>query len=125
MGGGAAFNKAIKYQDHFKTVVGFFPPLNTRWISCRGNYMDRFDPCCGVGEDYTHGLEVVGRFYGVVTIRLRQVTYPLYGCHNPDTAALVSQDNPIEMLDAYDVATANSPCTSPTVAGISSTSRPR
>jgi S-formylglutathione hydrolase FrmB len=104
MGGGAAFNKAIKYPDRFKTVVGIFPPLNTRWLSCRGRYMDPFDPCCwGWREDYSHGLEVVGRFYGVVTIRLRQVSYPLYGRRNPDTAELVSRENPIEMLDAYDV----------------------
>jgi hypothetical protein len=32
-----------------------------------------------------------------------QVCYPLYGRHNPDTAVLVSRENPIEMLDAYDV----------------------
>ena len=105
MGGGAAFNKAIKYQDRFKTVVGFFPPVNVRWESCRGRYMDNFDPnCWGWREDYSHGLTVVvGRFYGVVTVRLSQVTYPLYGRNNPDTAALISRDNPIEMLDAYNV----------------------
>ena len=34
---------------------------------------------------------------------MRQVSYPLYGRKNPDTAALVSRENPIEMLDAYDV----------------------
>jgi S-formylglutathione hydrolase FrmB len=104
MGGGAAFNKAIKFQDRFKVVVGIFPPLNIRWISCRGRYMDNFDPCCwGWREDFSNGHEVVGRFYGVVTIRMRQVSYPLYGKKNPDTAALVSRENPIEMLDAYDV----------------------
>jgi S-formylglutathione hydrolase FrmB len=104
MGGGAAFNKAIKFQDRFKTVIGIFPPLNTRWISCRGRYMDNFDPnCWGWREDFSHGLEVVGRFYGVVTIRMRQVSFPLYGRNNPDTAMLVSRENPIELLDAYDV----------------------
>ena len=39
----------------------------------------------------------------LVAIRLRQVCYPLYGRHNPDTARLVSLENPIEMLDYYDV----------------------
>src|SRR5262249_10052438 len=46
MGGGAAFKKAIKFQDRFKTVAAIFPPLNIRWISCRGRYMDNFDPKC-------------------------------------------------------------------------------
>ena len=36
MGGGGAFNLAIKYRDRFKTVVGVFPPVNMRWLSCRG-----------------------------------------------------------------------------------------
>jgi len=48
-------------------------------------------------------MEVVGRFYGVYTIRQAKVVYPLYGRKNPDTAALVASENPIEMLDAYDV----------------------
>ena len=46
---------------------------------------------------------MVGRYFLVFTIRERKVGPPLYGRRNPDTAALISQDNPIEMLDAYDV----------------------
>jgi hypothetical protein len=104
MGGGAAFAKAFKYRDCFRTAAGIFPPLNTRWISCRGKYMDNFDPhCWGWREDFDRPREVVGRFYGVITIRVRTVVYPLYGRHNPDTIALVSENNPIEMLDTYDV----------------------
>jgi S-formylglutathione hydrolase FrmB len=104
MGGGAAYNKAIKYQERFKVVAGLFPPVNLRWVSCRGRYMDNFDPCCwGWRTDYRNPLEVVARFYGVVTIRQGQFTGPLFGLFNPHTAALVSKENPIEMLDAYDV----------------------
>jgi S-formylglutathione hydrolase FrmB len=102
MGGGGAFNLAIKHRDRFKTVVGIFPAVNTRWLSCRGRYLDNFDPCCwGWREDYSHGWEVIGRFYGVISIHMCQVTYPLYGRKNPDTAELVSRENPIEMLDSY------------------------
>src|SRR5207249_3998301 len=80
MGGGAAFNKAIKYRHCFGVAVGVFPPLNLRWVSCRGRYMDNFDPCCWAWrEDFRRGREVVARFYGVITIRLRSVIYPLYG----------------------------------------------
>jgi S-formylglutathione hydrolase FrmB len=104
MGGGAAFHTAIKYQDRFKLVAGIFPPLNLRWVSCRGRYMDPFDPCCwGWKTDYRNPLEVVARFYCVIAIRQGQFTGPLYGLFNPDTAVFVSRENPIEMLDAYDV----------------------
>jgi pimeloyl-ACP methyl ester carboxylesterase len=104
MGGGAAYALAIKHPDRFKVAVAIFPPLNVRWISCRGRYMDNFDPCCwGWRTDFSRGHEVVGRFYGVITIRLGQTIYPLYGRDNPDIVNLVSASNPIEMLDLYDV----------------------
>jgi S-formylglutathione hydrolase FrmB len=104
MGGGGAFTLGIKHRDRFKTVLGIFPPVNPRWLSCRGRYFDKFDPCCwGWREDYSHGCEPVGRFYGVITIRMWQVSNPLYGRKNPDTAELVSRVNPIEMLDSYDL----------------------
>ena len=104
MGGGGAFHTAIKYPDRFGTVVAFIPPLNTRWEDCHGHYMANFDPnCWGWNDTFDQSFEVVGRYFLVFTIRLRMVRNPLYGRGNPDTAALVAQDNPIEMLDAYDV----------------------
>jgi hypothetical protein len=104
MGGGAAFTKVFKYPQCFKVAAGIFPPLNLRWVSCRGRYMDNFDPLCwGWREDFDRPREIVGRFYGVITIRVRAVVYPLYGRHNPDTMAQVSENNPIEMLDTLDV----------------------
>ncbi len=104
MGGGGAFHTAIKYPDRFGTVVAFIPPLNTRWEDCHGHYMANFDPnCWGWNDTFDQSFEVVGRYFLAFTIRLRRVRNPLYGRRNPDTAALVAQDNPIEMLDAYDV----------------------
>ena len=48
-----------------------------RWLDCHGRYMRDFDPdCWGWRTDFSRGHEVVGRFYGVVTIRLRQVIEP-------------------------------------------------
>ncbi len=99
MGGGAAYNLGIKYRDRVKVVVGVFPPLNTRWVDCHCRYMSNFDPCCwGWRTDFSHGFEVVGRFYGVITIRLRRVVDPLYG-RGPQTTELVSRENPIELID--------------------------
>jgi S-formylglutathione hydrolase FrmB len=104
MGGGAAFNKAIKYRDRFKVVCGIFPPVNVRWSNCKGKYMANFDPdCIGWKTDFNNGLAVVARFYGVFVIRQRAVVFPLYGRGNPDTTALISQENPLEMLDALDL----------------------
>lgn len=105
MGGSAAFAKVIKFRDKFGVAATFAPPLNLRWISCRGKYFDDFDPCCSeYREDFTHGRDVVGRFaHGLVKIRLRSFIYPQYGRGNPDTARLVASNSPIELLDVYDI----------------------
>jgi S-formylglutathione hydrolase FrmB len=104
MGAGAAFSKAIKYPERFKTVLGVFPPVNLRWEDCHGKYRRPFDPdCWGWREDFSRGCEVIGRFYCVITIRQRSIVNPLYGRNNPNTADEIARENPIEMLDAYDV----------------------
>jgi S-formylglutathione hydrolase FrmB len=104
MGGGVAFNKAFKFPDHFRVAVGLFPALNLRWEDCHGRYMADFDPACwGWRTDFDHRRQVVGRFYGVVTIRMRQVIGPLYPRGDPRTLDEISANNPIEMLDLYDV----------------------
>ena len=104
MGGGAAYNLGIKYRDRFGAVVGVFPPLNTRWIDCHGRYMGNFDPCCwGWRTDFSRRNEVIGRFYGVITIRSKRLTDPIYGKRVVPTVEQVSMDNPIEMLASYNV----------------------
>jgi hypothetical protein len=102
MGGGAAYNKGIKYRDRIGVVLGIFPPLNTRWIDCHHRYLANFDPdCWGWRTDFSRRREVIARFYGI-PIRLRQVVRPLYG-NDPNTAELVARENPIELLDLYDL----------------------
>jgi S-formylglutathione hydrolase FrmB len=103
MGGGSAYNLAIKHRDRFKVVVGMLPPLNTRWVDCHCRYMGNFDPCCwGWRTDFTHLHEPVGRFYHIITVRLKRVIGPLYDI-GPETAAEVSLENPIEMIDRLDL----------------------
>lgn len=103
MGGGAAYNLAIKNRDCFGVVLGMFPPLNTRWMDAHGNYMANFDPNNWGWRTQTGlGFGVVGRFFGVVTIRLKHVIGPLYG-FGPNAVAAMSRENPIEMLDTFDV----------------------
>jgi S-formylglutathione hydrolase FrmB len=104
MGGGAAFNKGIKFPERFKTVLGIFPPVNVRWEDCHGHWNAPFDPnCWGWRTDFDRPFHVVGRFYGVVVIRMRQSSIPLFGRHNPDMVAAISRENPIEMLEPYQV----------------------
>jgi S-formylglutathione hydrolase FrmB len=103
MGGGAAYTLAIKHRDRVGVVLGILPPLNTRWLDCHCRYMTPFDPCCwGWRTDFSNPYEVVGRFYGIITIRLKDVLDGLY-TGGPETAALVSRDNPIELLDRLDL----------------------
>jgi S-formylglutathione hydrolase FrmB len=104
MGGGAAFHTAIKYRDRIGVVVGFMPPLNTRWIDCHGRYRSKFDPACwGWRTDFTHGHEIVGQFYGIVRIKLKRIFDPLYDRSDPASVAEISAENPIEMLQSLDV----------------------
>src|SRR5207244_348318 len=104
MGGGAAFHTAIKYSDQFKTAAAFFPPLNLRWEDCHGRYRAPFDPdCWGWRTDFSRGHEVIGRFYGFFVVRQRRVGFPVLGRPDAETVGNISRDNPIEMLDAYDV----------------------
>jgi S-formylglutathione hydrolase FrmB len=101
-GGAAAYRMAMKYRDQFSTAVGIAAPLNLRWIDCHGRYFTHFDPNCWGWRTEIKGYEVVGRFYGVVIIRLGQLIFPLYG-RGPEAVAAVSRENPIEMLDSYNV----------------------
>jgi S-formylglutathione hydrolase FrmB len=104
MGAGAAFNKALKYRDRVGVAVGFFPPLNTRWEDCHGRYLSDFDPdCWGWRTDFSRGREVVGRFYGVVNIRLKRVLDPLYDRRDPASVLQISRENPVEMLERLDL----------------------
>jgi S-formylglutathione hydrolase FrmB len=103
MGGFGAYNLAMKYPDQFAVVVGIFPPVNLRWVNCHGRYMANFDPCCwGWRTTVDRGHEVIGRFYGLITIRVKRVLDPLFG-KGPEAIAAVSRENPIEMLDRLDI----------------------
>jgi S-formylglutathione hydrolase FrmB len=103
LGGGAAFNKAIKYPAYFRHVAAIYPPLNLRWQDCRGVYRANFDPeCWGWRTDFVHRRTVVARFYGI-PFRLRAILNPLYSRRNPETLPAIIRENPVEMLDLYDV----------------------
>jgi S-formylglutathione hydrolase FrmB len=101
-GGAAAYRIAIKRPDLFGIVIGGAPPLNVRWMDCHGRYFGNFDPDCWGWRTDLRGHAVVGRFYGVVTIRLGKLLFPLFGT-GPEALDALARENPIEMLDAYDI----------------------
>ncbi|HEY8506205.1 MAG TPA: alpha/beta hydrolase-fold protein [Gemmataceae bacterium] len=103
MGGFGAYNLGIKYRDRFGLLAGIHPPLHLRYLDCRGRYFANFDPgCLGIREQY-QPLAPVGRFLGgVITIRQWQLMTPLYG-GVPDPIPLIARENPLEMLDLYQV----------------------
>jgi S-formylglutathione hydrolase FrmB len=104
MGGSGAFHASIKHRDRVGVAVGLMPPLNLRWVDCRGRYRTHFDPdCWGWRTDASHGNEVVGRFYGVFSIPLKVVVGPLFDLSDPGAINAVSQANPIEMLERLNV----------------------
>jgi hypothetical protein len=103
MGGFGAYNLGFKYRRDFGVLVGIMPPLNLRYIDCRGRYLAPYDPNCVAMRTEIRPGEVIGRFYGVVKVRSRQLIGPLIGRRSPDAIAIIASENPIEMLFTYDV----------------------
>jgi S-formylglutathione hydrolase FrmB len=104
IGGGAAFHHGIARRQEFGVVIGIFPPLNVRWQDTHGHYFAKFDPeDWGWREHYHLGLKPVGKFFGgLVSVPWRRLVHPLYG-HGNQVIPQMSRDNPIEMLDTYEL----------------------
>ncbi len=102
MGGGGAFTQAIKHKDKFKVAMGFMPALNLRWVDCHGRYETAFDPDCWSWRSRLKPFEVIGRPKGLVKVRFHNLAGPLVG-HGPDAMDKLSQFNPIEVMDHYDL----------------------
>jgi hypothetical protein len=103
MGGFGAYNLGIKHRDQFKIVIGIMPPLNLRYENCHGRYFANFDPSCTRLREQLRPWQPVGRFFGVVTIRQRTLALPLFGKGDRDVMPKIACENPVEMLEAYDV----------------------
>ena len=103
MGGFGAYNLGIKHRCYFKIVVGIFPPVNLRWVDCHCKYRTEFDPCCWGWRQRVPPCEVLARFYCVVPIRLKRMITPLYGRDEAEALEGITRENPIEMLETYNV----------------------
>jgi S-formylglutathione hydrolase FrmB len=103
MGGFSAYNHAIKYRDRYKLVAGFLPPLNWRYLDCHGRYFSNFDPdCIGWAERYRPHSSI-GMFFGFIRVNQKHMIDPLYGRNRRVVAQSIAAENPVEMLEAYDV----------------------
>ena len=104
MGGHGAFSKTMKHPDKFRIALGVLAPLNMLYTSCRGRYMDNFDPCCWKQRtEPGRSWEIVGQFYGFLIITQGHLIHPMYGKNNPEALELMRQDNPFDLLDSRDV----------------------
>ena len=101
MGGFGAYNLGFRYPERFKVLAGMYAPLNVRWVDCHGRYRANFDPDCWGWREQFPPHEVVAWVSGI-PVFLKNFSDPLFG-RGPDLADTVSQENPSEMLAAYDV----------------------
>jgi len=103
MGGFAAYNLGFKYPDEFGVLVGLLPALDIRYADCHGNTFGPYDPNCNRYRDDVAPLRPVGRLPSGLVIRERQILKPMFGHERSNAVAFMSSQNPVEMLDAYDI----------------------
>jgi S-formylglutathione hydrolase FrmB len=104
MGGGAAFDLAIRHKDQFGVTLGIFPPLNFRYLDCNENYRGKYDPNCFMLRTRADNDDEVLAYFlaGLVKIRIGAMAKPLFG-RGDDVVEGLSRFNPYENLDRYDV----------------------
>jgi len=103
MGGFGAYYLGIRHRDRIGVVAAVFPPLNLRYLDCHGRYFSDFDPMCIGWRTRIRYFAPIGRYYGgLVTIREHRLIRPLYGLTR-DAVAVLAPNNPVEMLDSYQV----------------------
>jgi S-formylglutathione hydrolase FrmB len=101
MSGWAAYAVALKNTPRFGAVVGILPPLNMRWMDCHGNYKAEFDPCCWGWRNALDRNELITCAYGIPAT-MRRAIEPYFGW-GPEGLAWLSRENPIEMLDRFQI----------------------
>jgi S-formylglutathione hydrolase FrmB len=101
LSGWAAYSVALKNTNRFGAVVGILPPLNMRWVDCHGNAKSRFDPNCWGWRTELEKDELITCAYGIPAT-LKRAIEPYFGW-GPEGLAWLSRENPIELLDAYQI----------------------
>jgi S-formylglutathione hydrolase FrmB len=102
MGGFGAYNLGFKHREKFGVIAGLLPPLNIRYVDSHGHSFGDFDPDCWGFRENLRPNGPVARFYGVIVIRRKRLTDPLFG-RGPDAIAALAAENPLEMLETYNI----------------------
>jgi S-formylglutathione hydrolase FrmB len=103
MGGFGAYNLGFNHRDQFGVLVGMLPPLNLRYADCHGRYFTNFDPNCVGVRERLQPWQPVARYFGLITIRERSLSLPLFGRDRDAAIARIAAENPIEMLTTRDI----------------------
>lgn len=103
MGGFGAYNHGFKYRDRWGVLGGVMPPLNIRYGNRRGNPQAEYDPADVAYRETFHPWTPVARVFGVIPIRQRRITQPLFGLGYRNVAKEFAAGNPIEMLGRLNV----------------------
>jgi S-formylglutathione hydrolase FrmB len=101
-GGFGAYNIGFKHRDEFRILAGFLPALNLRYQNCHGRYFAPFDPSCTGLRERLRPWQPVARYFGIIAIREKQLSWPLFG-KDRDAIRRLAAENPVEMLDRYDI----------------------
>ncbi len=102
-GGFGAYNLGFKHPDQFKVLAGFLPALNLRYQDCHGRYFANFDPNCTGLRERVRPWQPVARYYGLITIREKELAWPLFGKDRQEALRRTALENPVEMLDRCDI----------------------
>lgn len=103
MGGGGAYHVGFKHREEFGHLVGILPALDFRYTDCKGNYFGDFDPdCIGRRTEFPRN-QIIGRFFGVVTVRQKRLMDPLVGRRQEGLQEFFSSNNPVELLVSRDI----------------------
>ncbi|MFO0866868.1 MAG: alpha/beta hydrolase-fold protein [Gemmataceae bacterium] len=123
MGGGAAFDLAMRHKHQFGVALGIFPPLNFRYLDCNESYRGKYDPNCFMlrtradNED-----EVLASFFGgLAKIRMGAMARPLFGTGDAVVEGL-SRFNPMKIWNVTTFGPERSQCSSVTADATNTTS---
>jgi hypothetical protein len=102
-GGFGAMAMAIKHRDFFAVVATLAGPLNLRYSTCHGDYLEDFDPATYRWNDRYNPDQVVGTFYlGLRRVPEKKYVEPVFGCFS-DVVAAIRANNPADLLFSTDL----------------------
>ena len=102
-GGLPATSLAIKYRELFGLVTVISGPLNLRYSTCHGRYMENFSPTTfRWAEDYQPHQQVSRYWCGLIHVPARFFMKPIFG-KDPNIIDKVETNNPSDLMFSRDL----------------------